>query len=396
MQLIHLKLQVRRGLNQIQFRSRNSPTFILSILCIYIRLTLQDLCTGKVKGIGKEEAGLYILPSTTKHLPLANALHHTSSPAVSFNSTCSNHHPSDLTTWHLRLGHAPVAVLTIVDDYSRMTWVFLLRYKSEVVNFISAFINLVKTQFSATIKTIRSDNGLEFFNNQCHTIFSSLGIVHQSTCVHTPQQNGIAERKHKHLLEIARALRFQAHVPLKFWGDCILTATFLINILPSTVLAGKSPYEIFHKHPPKLHHLRVFGCLCYATTPLITDKFSPKALPSVFMGYSDTQKGYKLYNIATGIFFVSRDVIFKEHIFPFQHPKHTFLSSLPLFHTSTFPNSQSAFPYPSDDVFPPTSPSPIPLNPDISSSAPASPVLPSDPPSIPSLRKSSRVTKPPI
>ena len=110
-----------------------------------------------------------------------------------------------------------------------MTWVFLLRYKSEVVNFIIAFINLVKTKFSATNKTIRSDNGLESFNNQCHTIFSSLGIVHQSTCVHTPQQNGVAERKHKHLLDIARALRFQAHVPLKFWGDCILTATFLIN-----------------------------------------------------------------------------------------------------------------------------------------------------------------------
>ena len=104
-------------------------------------------------------------------------------------------------------------ILTIVNNYTQMTWIFLLRYKSEVVTSISAIISLIKTQFSATVKAVRSDNGLKFLNSQCHTLFSSLGIIHQTTCVHTPQQNGIAERKHRHLLEMARALRFQAHVP---------------------------------------------------------------------------------------------------------------------------------------------------------------------------------------
>ena len=108
-----------------------------------------------------------------------------------------------------------------------MTWIFLLRYKSEVVTSISAIISLIKTQFSATVKTVRSDNGLEFLNSQCHTLFSSLGIIHQTTCVHTPQQNGIAERKHRHLLEMARELRFQAHVPLKLWGGMYSYCCFL-------------------------------------------------------------------------------------------------------------------------------------------------------------------------
>ncbi|XP_070005086.1 uncharacterized protein [Nicotiana sylvestris] len=121
--------------------------------------------------------------------------------------------------------------------------------------------------------------------------------------VHTPQQNGVAEQKHMHLLEMARALRFQAHVPLKFWGECVLTAAFIINRLPSSVLSGKSPYELFYGQPHSLTHLKVFGYLCYATTPCFTNKFSSKAIPAIFMGYLETQKGYKLYNISSGTFF---------------------------------------------------------------------------------------------
>lgn len=127
--------------------------------------------------------------------------------------------------------------------------------------------------------------------------------------------------------------------------------TFLINRLPSSILAGKSPYEVFHKQVPKLHYLRVFRCLCYATKPVTTDKFSPKEIPSVFMSYSNTQKGCKLYNIAAGSFFVNRDVSFKEDIFPFKHPKHTFLDTQPPSHTPIFLVPLSAFPNPADESF---------------------------------------------
>lgn len=218
--------------------------------------------------------------------------------------------------------------LTFVDDCTRMTWTYLLRLKSDSFVILQSFIQMVHTQYSTSIKHIRSDNGSEFFNQHCSSLFVSKGIIHQSSCVHTPQQNDLVERKHRHLLEVARALKFQAQIPLKYWGDCILTATYLINRLPTQVLSAKSPFECFHGHSPSLDHIRTMGCLCYATTPNYSDKFSSKSIHAVFMGYSHTQKGYKLLNLETGTFLVNRDVIFKEHIFPFKYPKSLFLNHL--------------------------------------------------------------------
>lgn len=199
------------------------------------------------------------------------------------------------------------------------------------------FITLVETQFFINIKTLRSDNGHEFFNTLYSNLLQSKGIIHQSSCVHTLQQNGVVERKHIHLLEVARALRLQASIPLKFWGDCVLTATYIINRLPTPTLNGSSPFEIFHGKPPSLNHFKTLGCLCYATMPNFSDKLSSKAIPSIFMGYSNTQKGYRLYDIVADKFFISRDVKFHENIFPFTHPKSKFMptsSHLPSIVTS--------------------------------------------------------------
>lgn len=111
--------------------------------------------------------------------------------------------------------------LTVVDDLSRYTWIFLLRLKSDVCIIIQKFLVHSKTQFDKTVKCVRTDNGTEFLNNVCSTMFNSLGIICQTTCAYTPQQNGIAERKYRHILELTRAIRFQAHIPLKFWGLCV-------------------------------------------------------------------------------------------------------------------------------------------------------------------------------
>ncbi|KAK4391437.1 Retrovirus-related Pol polyprotein from transposon RE2 [Sesamum angolense] len=105
---------------------------------------------------------------------------------------------------------------------------------------------MLHTQFGGIVKVFRSDNGSEFLNKECQSLFHELGIIHQISCTYTPQQNGRVERKHRHLLNVARALLFQAYLPIKFWGDAILTATYLINRTPSLKLNWKAPYELLH------------------------------------------------------------------------------------------------------------------------------------------------------
>lgn len=178
-----------------------------------------------------------------------------------------------------------------------MVWIFLLKLKSDVPTVIKDFMTLVKTQFNSAIKVFRTDNETEFFDSHCTDMFRNAGVVHQSFCVYTPRQNGVVERKHRQILEVVRAIKFQGRIPLRFWGFCVQNAVYLINRIPSTALAGKSPFEMFYGRPPRLQHLRVLGSLCYATVTDRSDKFGVRAEPAVHMGYSSTQKGYRLYSL---------------------------------------------------------------------------------------------------
>lgn len=106
--------------------------------------------------------------------------------------------------------------LTLVDDYTRSVWLFLLSTKQDVTQKITEFIATVETQFSAIVKILRSDSGTEF--TCMSNYFRSNGIIHETSCVGTPQQNGRAERKHRHILNVARSIRFQASLPVEFFG----------------------------------------------------------------------------------------------------------------------------------------------------------------------------------
>ncbi|KAL2933741.1 Retrovirus-related Pol polyprotein from transposon TNT 1-94, partial [Bienertia sinuspersici] len=208
--------------------------------------------------------------------------------------------------------------LTLVDDYSREVWVQLLKTKSEAFKAIKKFMNFIKNQFNATIKSVRSDNALEFVEGKCKELFDEMGIEHQTSCVDRPQQNERVERKHRNILEMARALRFQAGLPLKYWGECVLTATYIINRLPNSVIGNISPYEKVFKEKPKYNHMRSFGCLGVAYNPNNKgDKFAPRGIPCVMLGYPQGKKGYRLLNLLNHNTFTSRDVKFYEHIFPY-------------------------------------------------------------------------------
>lgn len=227
-------------------------------------------------------------------------------------------------------------------------------------------------------------------------MFHSHGIIHQKSMVYTLQQNGVVERKHRHLLETARFLKVHAGLPNKFWRDCILAVTYLINKMPMKNLGWKTPYESLHGKPPTYSDLKTIGCLCYAAnTKPHRNMFAEKSVKCIFLGYPPTQKGYKLNNFSFHEVFLSRDVLFQEHIFPFKDhistptptpttfPFHSFMPEEEIFIS---PNSESTFSSPSSHESPSMSnstPSPISIS---------SPVPPAT--SVP-IRKSSRtITKP--
>ena len=142
------------------------------------------------------------------------------------------------------------------------------------------------------------------------------------------------ERKHQYLLRIARVLQIQSQLPIKFWGDCVLHAAYLINKLPSPLLYDKTPFELLFHKLPNYSFLKVFDCLCFASTISHTrTKFSPRAWKCVFLGFPFNVKGYKVFDLDSHTVFVSRDVIFHENVFTcvlgscgsIQHP-----TSLPL------------------------------------------------------------------
>ena len=133
------------------------------------------------------------------------------------------------------------------------------------------------------------------------------------------QQNGSAERKHRHIVETGLALLAHADVPIKFWDDAFLTATYLINRLPTHVIDKKCPLERLFHTPPNYSLLKVFGCACWPhLCPYNKQKLSFGSKECVFLGYSSLHKGYKCLDTDSGRVNISRDVIFDENVFPFK------------------------------------------------------------------------------
>ncbi|GJR64379.1 putative RNA-directed DNA polymerase [Tanacetum coccineum] len=194
------------------------------------------------------------------------------------------------------------------------------RVPSEASKRLIDFHKMIEVQFKKQIKRIRCDNGGEFTSNNMLNFYNEKGILLETTCPHTPQQNRVVERKHKHLLETARALMFDVNLPKQFWGECILTATYVINRLPSKVIKNKTPFELLMNQKPDYEFLRVFGCLAYFTnTNTKGDKFEERGKPGVFLGYLTGTKGYKILDLETRKIIVSRNVNFYEQKFPFKN-----------------------------------------------------------------------------
>jgi hypothetical protein len=122
--------------------------------------------------------------------------------------------------------------------------------------------------------------------------FSQMGISHQTSCVNSPQQNGIVERKHQHLLGVARSLIFQSNLHMIFWNYAVSHAPHLINRLPTKFLNNKSPYEVLNGNLPDISHLKVFGCLAFASTSSTNrSKLDSRSRKCLFLGFHLGTKG---------------------------------------------------------------------------------------------------------
>jgi histone deacetylase 1/2 len=153
-----------------------------------------------------------------------------------------------------------------------------------------------------------------------NSFFQNIGIAHRVSCPYAHQQNGLVERKHRHIVEVGLALLANASMPLKFWDEAFLTATYLINILPSKAINFHTPTELIIKETPDYTSLRIFGCACRPNLrPYNTRKLSFRSTRCVFLGYSALHKGFKCLEPNTGRVYISRDVVFDETIFPFQY-----------------------------------------------------------------------------
>jgi histone deacetylase 1/2 len=205
--------------------------------------------------------------------------------------------------------------VSFIDDHSKFVWIYLLRYKSEVFAKFTEFQQLVERHFNRKFVSIQTDWGGEY--ERLNSFFKNIGISHLVSCPHAHQQNGAAERKHRHIVEVGLSLLAHASMPLKFWDEAFIAATYLINLTPSKIIQYSTPLATLFNEQPDYSSLRVFGCACWPNLrPYNSRKLAFRSKRCAFLGYSNMHKGYKCLDISSGRVYISRDVIFDEAIFP--------------------------------------------------------------------------------
>ncbi|KAM1608415.1 hypothetical protein EV1_020385 [Malus domestica] len=334
-------LQCTSQSSQSSHRSATSPTALISVKAsisvwhsrlghpsssIFRRV----LSTNKLALTGKASVDFFC-----SHCALAKSHKQPFSSVSSTSSSCLELLHCDL--W----GPAPVMsvsgsryYLLIVDDYSKYSWFFPLQSKSAVYSVLVQFKSYVENLLGNKIKVFRSDSGGEFTSTALQNFFKTHGIIHQFSCPHTPEQNGCAERKHRHLVETARTLLVASNVPHVFWVEAFSTAIYLINRLPISGMM-QSPWELLFHTFPDYCRLKVFGCSCFPwLKPYTTSKLDSKSKYCVFLGYSLQHKGYRCLDPLTQRVYISRHVIFDESTFPFHH-SHPLSPSASRFNTAS-------------------------------------------------------------
>ncbi|EDN06631.1 hypothetical protein HCAG_03161 [Histoplasma mississippiense (nom. inval.)] len=211
--------------------------------------------------------------------------------------------------------------MIITDDATRMRWVFLLERKDETLKYLRIFNQFIKNLLGRGIAIIHSDRG-ELNSNAATAYMLSEGIKWEPTPPHTPQQDGVSERSIGLIIEKARSLLIDSSAPEKMWGEAVIAATELLNLMPtSTLLYGGpenmkpiTPYEAWLGALPSARGIRRWGCKTFLKiVPKPTNKMASRSLELIFVGY-DGFTNYRLVDPSNGRLYISKDVIFQEDL----------------------------------------------------------------------------------
>ncbi|GMP51093.1 hypothetical protein CsSME_00017460 [Camellia sinensis var. sinensis] len=201
--------------------------------------------------------------------------------------------------------------VSFIDDFSRRVWIYTMKHKDEVLDIFLTWKKMIETQTGRRIKKLRSDNGGEYTSDPFFEVCQNAGIVRHFTVPGTPQQNGVAERMNRTLVEKVRCLLLQSGLSKAFWGEALNYARHLVNRLPTAALDGKTPMEVWSGVPvTDYDQLRIFGCPTYFH--VTESKLDPRAKKAIFLGFGDGVKGYRLWCPESKKVLIRRDVSFDE------------------------------------------------------------------------------------
>lgn len=209
--------------------------------------------------------------------------------------------------------------VTFIDDFTHYTVVYLLEFKSEDLKVFKDFHAKSEVNFNCKIENLYCDNGGEYLSSDFKEYCVHHGISYHLSVPYTPEQNGVAERMNRTITEKARTMIITSELEKIFWGEAVLTATYLINLLPTTALQeNKTPFELCHKKKPRLQNLKNFGSTVYILIKTRKTKFDAKSEKDILVGY--TPNGYKIWNVDKEIFVIASDVIIDETNFRATRP----------------------------------------------------------------------------
>ncbi|CAL2229802.1 unnamed protein product [Prunus armeniaca] len=204
--------------------------------------------------------------------------------------------------------------LLFTDDYTRMSWVYFIRNKSSALECFMKFKAMTELQSGFKIKSLRSDRGGEFLSGEFNRFCEESGIQRQLTVAYSPQQNGVAERKNRTVVEMAKSMLHEKGVPYEFWAEAINTAVYLLNRCPTKALNKVTPFEAYTGRKPGIAHLKIFGSPCHVLIPsALRHKLEENSHKCIFVGYGLCEKGYRLFDPSTRKVTLSRDVTFDEN-----------------------------------------------------------------------------------